>query len=148
MTAARRIALSFSLSLLGPLFGCENRAPPVAHRVEIRQVPGDLLELIPKEGSPPYCLVYSTAEKGPVRQLTMNEANESFDCPPGVPIGPVTFRIPKAEGKARIFILFSDQKLLASTIAAQLSDLGTPSFSPLDLRVPGKAASDVIEYTP
>ncbi|HMJ55691.1 MAG TPA: hypothetical protein VK540_26630 [Polyangiaceae bacterium] len=144
MIAARRIAFFCGFAL----FGCENRSPPVVHRLELRQVPGELLELVPKEGSPPYCLVYSIAERGTIRQLTMNEANESFDCPPGEAIGHTSFRIPKAEGKARIFVIFSDQKLAATTVAAQINDLGTPNFSTLDLRVPGKAVSDVIEYTP
>ena len=143
MFATRRIALLLGFFLLG----CENRPPPVAHRVDVRQVE-DLVELVPKEGNPPYCLVYSIAEKGTIRQLTMNEENDSFDCPPGAPIAKSGFRIPKKEGKARIFIIFSDQKLSAGTVAQQINDLGTPNFSALDLRVPGKAVSDVIEYTP
>src|SRR6187549_2970262 len=129
------------------LFGCENKPPPVAHRVEVREA-GDLLELLPKEGNPPYCLVYSIAERGTIRQLTMNEENDSFDCPSGSPIAKTGFRIPKNEGKARIYVIFSDQKLSASTVAQQINDLGTPNFNALDLRVPGKAVTDVLEYTP
>jgi hypothetical protein len=144
MIAQRCFTLWFGIAVVA----CETRSPPAVHRVELRQKSGDLVELIPKEGSPPYCLAYSIAERGTIRQLTMNEANESFECPPGVPVGGVAFRIPKAEGKARIFVIFSDQKLAAATVAAQISDLGTPSFSTLDLRLPGKAVSDVIEYTP
>ena len=78
----------------------------------------------------------------------MNETNDSFDCPAGAPIGNTSFRIPKVEGKARIFVIFSDQRLAAATVAQQINDLGTPNFSTLDLRVPGKAVGDVIEYTP
>jgi hypothetical protein len=48
----------------------------------------------------------------------------------------------------RIYIIFSDQKLSASSVAQQINDLGTSSFNTLDLRVPGKAVTDVIEYTP
>jgi hypothetical protein len=148
MTAMRAIMLFVGVALLGAaLPGCENRAAPAVHRVELREV-GDLVELVPKQGNPPYCLVYSIAERGPIRQLTMNEENESFDCPPGVAIGTTGFRIPKKEGRARIFVIFSDQKLSAATVAEQISDLGKPSFSALDLRVPGKAVSDVIEYAP
>ena len=143
MLPARRFALLFGLFLLG----CENKPPPVAHRVEIRQA-GDLLELIPKEGTPPYCLVYSIAEGGTIRQLTMNEENDSFECPAGTPIAKTGFRILKKEGKVRIYIIFSDQKLSASSVAQQINDLGTSSFNTLDLRVPGKAVTDVIEYTP
>jgi hypothetical protein len=130
------------------LVACESRASPASHRVELRKQPGDLVELVPKEGIPPFCLVFSIAERGTIRQLTMNESNDSFDCPAGAPIGNTSFRIPKSEGKARIYAIFSDQKLLATTVATQISDLGTPNFSTLDLRVPGKVVSDVIEYTP
>ena len=111
-------------------------------------MPGELVALVPYEGNPPYCLVYSIAERGTIRQLTMNETNDSFECPAGAPIGDTTYRIPKSEGKARIFAVFTDQKLSSTTVATQIGDLGTPSFSPLDLRIPGKAVSDVIEYTP
>jgi hypothetical protein len=144
MIATRPVALLLGFSL----FGCENRAPPVAHRIDLRETPGELVELVPKEGNPPYCLVYSIAERGTIRQLTMNEENESFDCPAGVAVGHIGFRIPKKEGKARIYVIFSDQKLSAATVAQQINDLGTPNFSTLDLRVPGKAVSDVIEYAP
>jgi len=144
MIAARRFAVLLGLWLLG----CESRPAPGVHRVELRKTSTDLVEFVPKEGAPPYCLVYSIAEHGMIRQLTMNETNESFDCPPGAPIGNMAFRIPKSEGKARIYVIFSDQKLAAATVAQQITDLGTPNFSTLDLRVPGKAVSDVIEYTP
>ena len=137
----------FAVSLGIFLFGCDNK-PASVHHVDIRQLPGDLVELVPKEGNPPYCLAYSIAEKGTIRQLTMNDKNDSFECPAGEPIGKTTYRIPKSEGKAKIFLIFTDQKLAATTVAAQIVDLGTPSFSALDLRVPGKAVSDVVEYTP
>jgi hypothetical protein len=144
MIASRRLAL-----LLGfVVVGCEGRPPPATHRLELRKLSGDLVELVPYEGNPPYCLVYSIAERGTIRQLTMNETNDSFDCPAGAAIGDATYRIPKSEGKARIFAVFTDQKLSATTVATQIGDLGTPSFSPLDLRIPGKAVSDVIEFTP
>jgi hypothetical protein len=142
-------ALGGLVVLLGVvLFGCESKQPATMHRVEIRPKGPDLVELVPKDGNPPFCLVYSIAEHGTIRQLTMNETNDSFECPAGVPIGNTTYRIPKSEGKAKIFVIYTDQKLLAHTVATQISDLGTPTFSALDLRVPGKAVSDVVEYTP
>jgi len=144
MIAARRLAVLLGLWLIG----CESRPAAGVHRVEVRKTSNDLVELVPKEGALPFCLVYSIAEGGTIRQLTMNETNDSFDCPAGAPIGNTSFRIPKVEGKARIFVIFSDQRLAAAPVAQQINDLGTPSFSTLDLRVPGKAVSDVIEYTP
>jgi hypothetical protein len=144
MMTMRRLA--FLLCFL--VVGCEGRPPQGAHRLELRKLPGDLVELVPREGNPPYCLVYSIAERGTIRQLTMNETNDSFECPAGAAIGDAKYSIPKSEGKARIFAVFTDQKLSATTVATQIGDLGTPSFSPLDLRIPGKAVSDVIEFTP
>jgi hypothetical protein len=142
-------ALGGFFVMLGVVFfGCDNKPAAAVHRVEIRQKGDDSVELVPKEGNPPFCLVYSIAERGTIRQLTMNEKNDSFECPAGEPIGKTTYRIPKSEGKAKIFVIFTDQKLLAHTVATQISDLGTPSFSALDLRIPGKAVSDVVEYTP
>jgi hypothetical protein len=143
MFPTRRFALLCAIFLCG----CDTKSSPVAHRVEMRQA-GDLLELVPKEGMPPYCLVYSIAEGGTIRQLTMNEENDSFECPAGAPIAKSGFRIPKKEGKARIYVIFSDQKLSAASVAQQINDLGTPNFNALDLRIPGKAVTDVIEYTP
>jgi hypothetical protein len=79
----------------------------------------------------------------------MSEENESLDCPPGQPIGGASFRIPKVEGNVRIYVLFSDDKLRATSVADQMSDLAaSPSFSVLDLRLPGKVVSDVLDYRP
>lgn len=144
MIATRRLA--FLLGFVA--IGCESRPAPAGHRLELRKLADDLVELVPREGNPPYCLVYSIAERGTIRQLTMNETNDSFECPAGAPVGEEKYRIPKSEGKARIFAVFTDQKLSATTVATQIGDLGTSHFSPLDLRIPGKAVSDVIEYTP
>src|SRR5688572_20433190 len=127
MIVAPRLAVLLGLWLIG----CEGRPAPAAHRVELRKTSNDLVELVRKEGISPYCLVYSTAEYGTIRQLTMNETNDSFECPPGAPIGNTPFRIPKSEGKARIFVIFSDQKLPAASVAQQINDLGKPNFSTL-----------------
>ena len=142
-----RVPAFLAVSLGVWSFGCDNK-PAVVHRVDIRKAAGDLVELVPKEGNPPFCLAYSIAEKGTIRQLTMNDQNEAFECPANEPIGKTTYRIPKAEGKAKIFVIFTDQKISSATLATQIGDLGTPSFNALDLRVPGKAVSDVVEYAP
>ena len=128
--------------------GCENRSPPVQHRLELRPTGPDLVELVPREGVPAFCLLFSISERGLIRQLTMNEENESFDCPSQKPVGQTPFRIPKAEGKVRIYAFFSDQKLKASSVAEQLTELAGAKFNLLDLRLPGKVVSDVVEYTP
>src|SRR5215475_10003928 len=87
-------------------FGCKEPAQTV-HRVELRKVNGELVELVPLPGTPPHCLAFSIAQ-GVVRQLTMNPENTSVECAPGKPMGGERFRIPAREGKVRIYVLFSD----------------------------------------
>ena len=106
---------------LGWLFGCfllvvgscNQRAQPTVQHVELRKTERESLELVPVAGTPSYCLVFSIAESGVVRQLTMNADDASTHCEPGKPIGGQPFRIPAHEGKVRIYTIFSDQKLAA-----------------------------------
>jgi len=128
------------------LLGC-NKAPAPVHRVELRKLGDDRVELVPLAGAPPRCLAFTIAEKGLVRQLTMSPEKKSLDCPPGRPIGGTSFRIPPTEGKVRIYVFFSDLQLSADSVAHQVSDLSAnPSFSVLDLRLPGHVVADVLEY--
>src|SRR4051794_38979642 len=133
-----------------PMFpGCDRKPAPTAHRVELREKAGNLIELLPAEGTLPYCLAFSIAERGVVRQLTMGEDDKSLACPPGKPIGNVSFRILPSEGKVRIYVFFSEEKLAAGSLAQQVTELAkSPTFSALDLRVPGKVVSDALDYTP
>jgi hypothetical protein len=141
----------------GLLFGClsilvcscNQRGQPPMHRVELRKVGGESIELVPVAGTPPYCLVFSVAESGVVRQLTMNADDASANCEPGKPIGGHPFQIPAREGKVRIYTIFSDQKLAASPIADQVRELGSkPNLTALDLRAPGRVVTDTLEFVP
>jgi hypothetical protein len=137
---------SFALLLLA--LGCKEPAGSV-HRVELRRVDGELVELVPLAGTPPYCLAFSIAKGGVVRQLTMNPENTSFDCAPGSPMGGERFRIPAREGKVKIYVLFSDQKLEAQPIADQIHEFaGKPDLTVLDLRAPGRVVTETIEFLP
>jgi hypothetical protein len=144
----RRLARTLALIGLFSL-GCDSKREAVARRVELRTLRGNRVELVPADGTPPYCLAFSIAQRGTVRQLTMSQEDKSVECPPGKPIGGVPYRIVPSEGKVRIFVFFSSEKLAAASIAQQISELGaSPTFGVLDLRLPGKVVSDVLEYTP
>src|SRR5258706_14993215 len=138
--------LWFALLLIG--LGCKEPVKS-AHRVELRKMKGELVELVPLAGTPPNCLAFSISQGGVVRQLTMNAENTSTDCAPGRPIGGEPFRIPAREGKVRIYVLFSDQQLEAQPIADQIHEFaGKPDLTVLDLRAPGRVVTDMVEFTP
>ena len=146
----RRIPSALSwIALVSALsYACKDAAPP-SHRLEVRKVSGEQIELVPVAGAPPHCLVFTISSSGVVRQLTMNAEQTSFDCEPGKRIGDEPFRIPSREGKVRIFAVFSDQKLSAGPIAEQVNDLGgKPGFTGLDLRAPGHVVTDIVEFVP
>jgi len=137
---------SYALLLLA--LGCKEPAQTV-HRVELRKVKGGLVELVPLAGTLPHCLAFSISQSGVVRQLTMNPENTSFDCAPGQAMGGQPFHIPAREGKVRIYVLFSDQKLEAQPIADQIHEFaGKPDLTVLDLRAPGRIVTDMVEFVP
>jgi hypothetical protein len=136
------------LGLVLVALSCKEPAPSV-RRVELHKASGELVELVPMAGTPPNCLAFSISASGVVRQLTMNSDGTSFECSPGQPIGGERFRIPAREGKVRIYVLFSDQKLEAAPIADQLHELARkPDLTVLDLRAPGRIVTDVVEFVP
>jgi hypothetical protein len=136
------------LGLLLVALGCKEPAQSV-HRIELRKVDGELVELVPLPGTTPHCLAFSISQNGVVRQLTMNQENTSLDCVPGQPMGGERFRIPAREGKVRIYVLFSDQKLEAQPIADQIHEFARkPDLTVLDLRAPGRILTDVVEFVP
>jgi len=107
------------------------------------------IKLIPAAGQPAFCLAFTMAESGVVRQLTPLEPNEAIPCPAGAPIGGVTYRIPPAEGKVRVFVVFSDRRIDGHPVAVQVRELGaTPGFSAMDLRAPGNVALEKLELKP
>jgi hypothetical protein len=131
--------------------GCEGKnSPATAHRAELHKISGNVVEIVPNEGQPEWCLVYTIAEGSKtIRQLTMSRDNRSFACVAGKPIGNVTFRIPVDEGAVHVYVFFSDQRLNAGSLAQQLYDLSTrPNFNVLDLRAPGRIVSERFDFIP
>jgi hypothetical protein len=132
------------------LMGCTPSKSSAPKRAWIEELGGSTVNIIPAEGQPPYCLVFTVSAKGVVRQLTMNRENTSVPCEAKKPIGGVSYRIPVAEGKIRAHILFSDRKLEAGPMATQIHELAgeNPQFTALDLRAPGQVMIETLEFTP
>lgn len=130
--------------------GCqEEQKPAVPTRAELRTVSGSTVELIPKEGQLPYCLLFTVSEKGVIRQLTMTRENRSIKCDAGKRIYNSSFRVPIEEGKVRAYILFSDQRIQAGSVAQQLYDLRDKQrLTAMDFRLPGAVAVEMLEFTP
>jgi hypothetical protein len=129
------------------LAACTRSGAPT-HRVEIRRISGDTVQIIPSEGQMQYCLVFTHSGKGVVRQLTMSRNNTSVKCPAGDPVLGQAYRIPVEEGPVKINVFFSDQRLEAASVANQLNDMSNPSFSPIDFRLPGKVVVEILDFIP
>ncbi|HVP62598.1 MAG TPA: hypothetical protein VMT11_18715 [Myxococcaceae bacterium] len=134
-------------AVLALLAGCTRSGSPT-HRVELRRISGDTVQIVPSEGQMPYCLVFTHSGKGVVRQLTMSKNNVSVKCGPGEPVLGQAYRIPAEEGPVKIHIFFSDQRLEAASVANQLGDMASPSFNPIDFRMPGNVVVETIDFIP
>ena len=132
--------------------GCQRDtgpAQPLGTRAEIKELTNSTVEFIPKPGQLPYCLLYTVSEKDVIRQLTMTRENRSIKCEAGKRIYNASFRVPAEEGKIRAYIIFSDQRIQAGSVAQQLYDLRDKErVSAMDFRLPGAVAVDVLDFTP
>lgn len=129
--------------------GCPGK-PEMKKRAELRSTGGSTMEVVPTEGQLPFCLLFTISETKVVRQLTMNRANMSVPCEAGKPIGNVSFRVPKEEGKVKVLVFFSDRKLNAGSVAQQIYELtgDGKTFYAYDLRLPGDVKTESIEFEP
>ena len=128
--------------------GCSKPAPP-APRATLLRTGGTTFQLIPGEGQFPWCLAYTVSRSGLTRQLTMSAKNQSFPCEAGVPIGKRTFRIPRNEGPVKIFVFFSTQPVNAAALSQDILDSkDRQALSVMNMRLPGQAALETLEFTP
>ena|SRR5258708_4141327 len=135
--------------LLTWISACSEKKAPSARRAVIRKVSGEVVEIVPTLDQFPYCLVFTTARNGVIRQLTIRRDNRSVRCEAQVPMGRTTYRIPAEEGPVKIHIFFSDQRLDASSVAQQIAEaVGTPDFSPVNFRLPGRVYVETLEFVP
>ena len=138
--------LAVAVALAG-LAACSRTNTP-AHRVEIRKISGDTVQIVPNDGQMQYCLVFTHSGKGVVRQLTMSRNNVSVKCPADEPVLGQAYKIPVEEGPVKINVFFSDQRLEAASVANQLTEMASMSFSPIDFRLPGKVVVEILDFIP
>jgi hypothetical protein len=128
---------------------CAKEAEAPKERATLRRTGGTTFELIPSAGQLPYCLAFTHSAKGISRQLTMSAANVSFDCKAGQPVGGRAFKVPVGEGAVKMFVLFSSEPINAASVAQQLVDApDINAVKVMDLRLPGRAALELLEFTP
>jgi hypothetical protein len=128
--------------------GCEPSRASVGRASLVRQGPS-LFQVVPAPEQQAYCSIFTVSEAGVARQLTMSRDNLAFDCPAGRAVGYRTWRAPADEGPVRVLVFFTNTKLNAASIAQQLIELKDPRrASLLDMRIPGTASLETLEFTP
>jgi hypothetical protein len=134
---------------LGAMGCTQEQKPAAAKRAELRMVSGSTMEIIPQDGQHPYCMLFTVSEKGIIRQLTMTRENRSIKCDAGKRIYNSSFRVPVEEGKVKAYVIFSDQRIQAGSVAQQLYDLrDKPRLTAMDFRLPGSVSVEMLEFTP
>jgi hypothetical protein len=138
-----------AVGTLQALAGCEKSTGAQVKRVQLRRTGGTTFELLPAEGQHEHCLAYTVSRGGLMRQLTMSRKNESFHCPAGQAIGSHAFKVPLNEGPVKVFVLFSSLPVNAGSVSQQLLDSGNrQAVNVMDLRLPGAAAMETLDFTP
>lgn len=137
------------LLVLAVSAGCPKPGPDESARVTLHRTGGSTFELEPGAGQPPYCLVYTVASNGLLRQLTMSAKNVSFACPAGQPIGKRQYRVPLSDGPVKVLVLFTSQEVHAGSVSQQLVE-ATDRLNPsvLNLRLPGNAVLATVPFEP
>lgn len=139
---------SLILLLLGAACAQTKPAEP-PRRAVLNRTGGTTFELVPSDGQHPYCLVYTVSKSGLTRLLTMSRRNESFECPPGQAIGAHAYRVPLDEGPVKVYLLFTSQPVSAASVSQQLLEQrDRQRLSVMDMRLPGAAAMEVLEFVP
>jgi len=141
---------TWALAVVALFTGCRDGGKEAApKRAELRSLDGSIVEFVTQPGQLPFCLLFTVSEKGVVRQLTMTRKNVSIKCDPSMPIGRTTFRIPPEEGKVYAYIFYSDQKLVAGTVAQQIYEHEQGGrLNAMNFRLPGKVQMETLEFTP
>jgi hypothetical protein len=124
-------------------------APHGPERARLRRTGGTTFELVPAEGQLERCLAYTVNAGGLTRQLTMSRRNESFGCPPNRPVGGHGFRVPLGEGPVKVVVLFTSTPVSAASVSQQLLEQANrQAFTAMDLRLPGAAALEFLDFAP
>ncbi|MDP1822826.1 MAG: hypothetical protein Q8L48_06280 [Archangium sp.] len=137
------------VGLLLTALACEKPAPAITKRAAIARTGGTTFEIVPTEGQYPHCLVYTVSRSGLTRQLTMSRSNLSYDCVAGRPIGGHSYKVPLNEGPVRVFVFFTTQAVNAASVSQQILDApDRQALSVMNMRLPGQAHLEVLDFTP
>ena len=130
--------------------GCPKPSPGAAgKRASINRTGGTTFEIIPSEGQHGYCIAYTVSRSGLTRQLTMSRSNQSYECAAGRPLGGHPYRVPLNEGPVRVFVFFTSQPVNAASVSQQILDAtDRQSLSIMNMRLPGQASLEVLDFAP
>jgi hypothetical protein len=138
------LALGFGLG------GCSTSEPTRVQRVTLTQKSPITFELVPAPDQPPYCHVFTATATGVIWLQTPTVDQLSIDCPAGKPITGAALRVPKREGKVKVYVIFSDRRLEGGPLQLQVQEM-VQQMKPVlavDLRAPGKVVVDMLEFMP
>lgn len=150
LMGAMPISRSYPLGLLLLLASACDNSQPVPARAEIRKTDGSHVAIVPTQGQLPYCLVFAAGPDGSVRLQTVTVDDLSIECPAGEPIGGQVWSIPSHDDPIRLFVIFSDRTLQATSTAQQIREriADNAKITPMDLRAPGQVTLEVIDVLP
>lgn len=130
-------------------FAACNEKPAATKRAELKRTGGTTFEVVTGQGQFPYCLLYTVSKSGLTRQLTMSRTNMSFECPAGKPIGKHPYKVPLNEGPVRVYVFFTSQPVNAASVSQQILDAADrQTLSIMNMRLPGNAALEVLDFEP
>jgi hypothetical protein len=144
-------AVPLVLALGLGLFGCsQSEEPARVQRVTLSPKGPTTFELVPAPDQPPYCHVFTTTATGVIWLQTPTQDQMSIDCPAGQMITGNAFRVPKREGKVKVYVIFSDRRLEAGPLQMQIQEMVQQhkTVSAVDLRAPGKVLVEMVEFAP
>ena len=138
------------MALSAAFVSCDDAKPPAKRaRALVKRTGPATMEVIPTEGQLPYCMLFTMSEKGVIRQLTLTKENRAIRCDANQPVANTHFRVPVQEGKVRVYVFFSDERVAANAVARQLYDLRDHErITAMDLRLPGRIFMETLEFTP
>jgi hypothetical protein len=145
----KRPALALLVTLA--IAGCTpETTKPEGLRFRLERVGPASIQILPNVGQLPYCLAFTASEHGVVRLLTMSAKNEAFKCDANQAVGGMPFRVPPDEGPVRVIVVFSDQQIEATPIAAQVREISFKQrkVNGMDLRAPGTVTVESVDFTP
>ncbi len=144
-------AALIALALCVGIVGCStSESPARVQRVTLTQKSPITFELVPAPDQPAYCHVFTTTATGVIWLQTPTEDQLSIDCPAGEPITGVALRVPKREGKVKVYVIFSDRRIEGGPLQMQIQEMvqQMKPVSAVDLRAPGKVIVEMLEFMP